>query len=137
MMRGGEADLLLLDKENILESGIDIIARPPGKKLQNITLLSGGEKAITAISLLFAIFLIKASPFCVMDEIDAALDDINIARFTNLIKEFNERTQFIIISHNKITMETADVLYGVSMEKDGVSRIISVKMEKALENADK
>jgi len=129
MMNGGEADLLLLDKENILESGIDIIARPPGKKLQNITLLSGGEKAITAISLLFALFLIKTSPFCCMDEIDAPLDDMNIMRFVNLVKSFRERTQFLIISHNKITMETANVLYGVSMEKNGVSKIMSVKLD--------
>jgi len=129
MMNGGEADLVLVDQDNVLESGIDIIARPPGKKLQNITLLSGGEKSITAVSLLFALFLTKASPFCVMDEVDAALDDINIARFTNLVKSFNEMTQFIIITHNKITMEIADAIYGVSMESAGVSKIISVKLE--------
>ncbi|MEI7640872.1 MAG: chromosome segregation protein SMC [bacterium] len=129
MMNGGEADLLLLDKENMLESGIEIIARPPGKKLQNISLLSGGEKCITATSLLFAIFLIKASPFFLMDEIDAPLDDINVVRFTNLVKSFVSLTQFIIISHNKVTMEIADTIYGVSMQKDGVSRILSVKMD--------
>jgi len=134
MMNGGEADLLLTDNENILESGIDIIARPPGKRLQNINLLSGGEKAITAVSLLFALFLIKASPFCIMDEVDAALDDMNVARFVNLIKSF-KRTQFLVISHNKITMETADVLYGISMEKAGVSKIMSVKLDKAKEAA--
>jgi chromosome segregation protein len=129
MMNGGEADLLLTDNENTLLAGVDIIARPPGKRLQNITLLSGGEKSITAVSLLFALFLIKASPFCIMDEVDAALDDINVARFTNLIKSFR-RTQFLIISHNKLTMETADVIYGVSMEKAGVSQIMSVKLDK-------
>lgn len=129
MMNGGEADLLLTDSDDILQAGIDIIARPPGKRLSNITLLSGGEKAITAVSLLFALFLIKASPFCIMDEVDAALDDINVARFTNLIKSFR-RTQFLIISHNKLTMETADVIYGVSMEKAGVSQIMSVKLDK-------
>ena len=129
MFNGGEADILLSDRDNILESGIDIIARPPGKKLQNISLLSGGEKAITAISLLFALFLTKASPFCVMDEIDAPLDDINVTRFTNLVKSF-KKTQFIIISHNKLTMEIGDVLYGVSMEKAGVSQIMSVKLDR-------
>ncbi len=132
MTNGGDADLVLTDSENILESGIDIIARPPGKRLQSITLLSGGEKAITAISLLFALFLIKASPFCIMDEVEAALDDINVVRFTNLIKGFR-KTQFIIISHNKLTMEMADIIYGVSMEKAGVSQIISVQLAKALE----
>lgn len=128
MFNGGEADLVLTDKDNILESGIDIIARPPGKKLQNISLLSGGEKAITAISLLFSLFLIKASPFCVMDEIDAPLDDMNVVRLANLIKSFKS-TQFIMISHNKITMEMADILYGVSMESAGVSQVVSVKLE--------
>lgn len=130
MMKGGEADIILVDKENVLESGIDIIAKPPGKKFQHINLLSGGEKAVTAISLLFAIFLIKASPFCIMDEVDAPLDDVNIIRFINFIKEFKEKTQFIIITHNKLTMEIADIIYGVSMERDGVSKIISVKFEK-------
>ncbi len=129
MMNGGEADLVLVDQENILESGVDIIARPPGKKLQNITLLSGGEKAITAVSLLFALFLTRTSPFCIMDEVDAALDDMNIARFTNLIRSFSDITQFLIISHNKITMEIARTIYGVSMESAGVSKIISVKLE--------
>lgn len=129
MMNGGEADLVLVDQENILESGVDIIAKPPGKKSQNITLLSGGEKAITAVSLLFALFLTRTSPFCIMDEVDAALDDMNIARFTNLIRSFSDITQFLIISHNKITMEIARTIYGVSMESAGVSKIISVKLE--------
>jgi len=130
MMKGGDADVILVDKENILESGIEIIARPPGKKLQSISLLSGGEKAVTAISLLFAIFLIKASPFCIMDEIDAPLDDVNIVRFTKFLKEFKSRSQFIIITHNKLTMEMADIIYGISMERDGVSKVISVRLDK-------
>ncbi|HRU38886.1 MAG TPA: hypothetical protein P5511_03335, partial [Candidatus Goldiibacteriota bacterium] len=135
MMNGGEADLLLTGEEDVLSAGIDIIARPPGKRPQNISLLSGGEKSITAVSLLFALFLIKASPFCIMDEVDAALDDINVARFTNLIKSFR-KTQFLIISHNKLTMETADVIYGVSMEKAGVSQIMSVKLDKISANGE-
>jgi chromosome segregation protein len=137
MMNGGEADLVMIDADNILESGIEIVARPPGKKLQNITLLSGGEKSITAVSLLFALFLTKASPFCIMDEVDAALDDMNIARFTNLVKSFENMTQFLIITHNKITMEIADTIYGVSMEKAGVSKIISVKLEGKRGGVDK
>ncbi len=136
MMKGGDADVILIDKENILETGIDIIAKPPGKKLQNISLLSGGEKAVTAISLLFAIFLIKTSPFCIMDEIDAPLDDVNIVRFTKFLNEFKNKTQFIIITHNKLTMEMADIIYGVSMEHDGVSRIISVRLDKISEIAN-
>ncbi len=130
MMKGGDADVILIDKENILESGIEIIARPPGKKLQSISLLSGGEKAVTAISLLFSIFLIKTSPFCIMDEVDAPLDDVNIVRFTKFLKEFKSRSQFIIITHNKLTMEMADIIYGISMERDGVSKVISVRLDK-------
>ncbi len=125
---GGQADLVLTDSENILDAGVDIVARPPGKKLQNINLLSGGEKALTAIALLFALFLEKPSPFCVLDEIDAPLDDANIDRFKKLIKEFSKTTQFIIITHNKQTMELADTLYGVTMEEPGVSKLISVKL---------
>ena len=126
---GGQADLILTDSENVLEAGVDIVAKPPGKKLQTINLLSGGEKALTAIALLFALFLEKPSPFCVLDEIDAPLDDANIDRFKTLISEFSKTTQFIIITHNKQTMELADTLYGVTMEEPGVSKIISVKFE--------
>ncbi len=111
-----------------LESPIEISARPLGKKLINISQLSGGEKALTALSLLFALYLVKPSPFCILDEVDAPLDDANLARFIKLIKNFSQKTQFIIITHNKMTMESADVLYGVTMEKLGVSKMVSVKL---------
>jgi chromosome segregation protein len=123
---GGQCDLRMLDEEDVLESGIDIIAQPPGKRLQNVLLLSGGEKALTAIALLVAIFRYRPSPFCVMDEVDAPLDDANIQRFTSLIKELSEQTQFILITHNKKTMEIAEALYGVTMEDPGVSQIVGV-----------
>lgn len=125
---GGEACLSLSDPENPLETGIDITAQPPGKKLQSIFLLSAGEQTLTAIALLFAIFLVKPSPFCFLDEIDAPLDDVNILRFTRLLKEFSRISQFIVITHNKRTMESANTLYGITMEEDGVSKLVSVKM---------
>jgi chromosome segregation protein len=128
---GGRANVYLTDPANPLESGIEISVQPPGKKLQNISALSGGEKALTAISLLFAIFKTKPSPFCVLDEVDAALDDSNILRFTRLVKMFSENVQFIIVTHNKRTMELADLLYGVTMEERGVSQLVSVKFKKA------
>jgi chromosome segregation protein len=128
VFRGGHAQLTLIDAENINESGIEIMVTPPGKKLQSITLLSGGEKALSAIALLFAIYRLKPSPFCVLDEIDAPLDDVNIGRFTDLIKELTSQSQYIVITHNKRTMEAADVLYGVTMEEPGVSKVIAVKM---------
>ena len=124
---GGEAKLILQEEGDLLEAGIDIIARPPGKRQQSISLLSGGEKALTATALLFALFETKPSPFCVLDEIDAPLDDANISRFTGLLMEYAKNTQFIVITHSKLTMERADVLYGVTMEEAGVSRIISAK----------
>lgn len=124
---GGDTELLLTDPSDVLESGIDIIARPPGKRPQSITQLSGGERSLVAIGLLFAVFKIKPSPFCVLDEVDAALDEANILRFTNLIRAYAENTQFVIITHNRRTMEIADVMYGVTMEQAGISKIVSAK----------
>jgi len=127
LFTGGESDIQLTNPDDPLESPIEIIARPRGKKLLSIAQMSGGERALTAISLLFAIYLAKPSPFCILDEIDAPLDDSNITRFLRLIKAFSDQTQFIIITHNKLTMEAADVLYGVTMEKPGVSKVVSVR----------
>lgn len=130
LFEGGETDLRLVESEDPLESPIQISARPFGKRLLNISQLSGGEKALTAIALLFAIYLVKPSPFCILDEVDAPLDDANITRFLKLIKHFSPNTQFILITHNKLTMEAADILYGVTMEQPGVSKIVSVRFEK-------
>jgi len=127
LFTGGESDIQLTNPDDPLESPIEIIARPRGKKLLSITQMSGGERALTAISLLFAIYLAKPSPFCILDEIDAPLDDTNITRFLRMIRVFSDQTQFIIITHNKLTMEAADVLYGVTMEKPGVSKVVSVR----------
>ena len=128
---GGTAELALTDKGNILESGIEIFAQPPGKKIQSLSLLSGGERALTAIALLFAILRTKAVPFCVLDEVEAALDEANVERFAKYLKSFSEETQFIVVSHRKGTMEAADILYGVTMEEAGVSKILSVKLQDA------
>jgi chromosome segregation protein len=128
---GGKADLLLVDDGDVLESGIDIVARPPGKQLQTISLLSGGEQTMTAVSLLFAIYQVKPSPFCVLDELDAPLDESNINRFIRILQRFLAHSQFVIITHNKRTIGMANVLYGVTMEEQGISKIVSVKFHKA------
>ncbi len=133
---GGKADLVLSDEGDVLESGIDIVARPPGKQLQSITLLSGGEQTMTAVALLFSIYQVKPSPFCVLDELDAPLDESNINRFIRVLQRFIAQSQFIIITHNKRTIGMADVLYGVTMQEHGVSRIVSVKFHKADEQAN-
>lgn len=127
---GGVADLLLTDETNILESGVEIVAQPAGKKLQNIALLSGGEKTLTAIALLFAFFMVKPSPICILDEVDAPLDPANVNRYLNLVHHFSDKTQFLAVTHNPKTMEAADILYGVTMEESGVSKILSVKLQK-------
>jgi chromosome segregation protein len=129
LFRGGEAEMRLLDEEDPLESGIEIVARPPGKRLQNIQLLSGGEKALTAIALLFALFKTKPSPFCILDEVDAPLDDSNCLRFVQTLRMMARDTQFLVITHNKLTMEAASTLYGVTMEERGVSKLVSVELE--------
>ncbi|MBP1991370.1 chromosome segregation protein SMC [Paenibacillus eucommiae] len=126
---GGRADLILSEPENLLDTGIEIVAQPPGKKLQNLQLLSGGERALTAIALLFSIIRVKPVPFCVLDEVEAALDEANVSRFAEYLREFSESTQFIVVTHRKGTMEEADVLYGVTMEEGGVSKLVSVRLE--------
>lgn len=126
----GDADLIMADG-NILEADIEIIAKPPGKKPHSIEMISSGEKTLTAIALLFAIYLVKPSPFCILDEVDAPLDDTNIGRFIGMLKDFSDNTQFLIVTHNKKTMEAADTLYGITMQEEGISKIVSVKLSKA------
>jgi chromosome segregation protein len=128
LFNGGRAELILTDESNLLETGVDIIVQPPGKKLQNVSLLSGGEKALTSVALIFSLFLINPSPFCLMDEVDAPLDDANIGRFNNMIRELAQNYQIILVTHNKRTMEIADTLYGITMEEPGTSKIVSVKL---------
>lgn len=129
---GGKADLILLEPENLLETGIEIVAQPPGKKLQSLSLLSGGERALTAIALLFAILKTRPVPFCILDEVEAALDEANVSRYSQYLKKFSDDTQFIVITHRKGTMEGADVLYGITMQESGVSKLVSVKLEQEM-----
>ncbi len=128
LFNGGKAELILTNSENVLEAGVDIMVQPPGKRLQSISLLSGGEKALTAVSLVLAIFARKPSPFCLLDEVDAPLDDANVSRFNTVVRKMAEKTQFIVITHNKKTMEIAEALYGVTMERAGISKMASVRL---------
>ena len=129
LFKGAKADLVLTDPENMLETGIEIVACPPGKKLSSISLLSGGEKTFTAIRLLFAILKSRPVPFCILDEVEAALDDANVNSFGLYLKELQAKTQFILITHKKRTMEFVDTLYGITMQESGVSKLVSVKLE--------
>ena len=126
LFNGGRCALVPTDESDPLESGIEILAQPPGKKLQSVTLLSGGEKALTAVALIFGIFLIKPTPFCLLDEVDAPLDEANVGRYNEMVREMGEVSQFILITHNKRTMELPDRLYGVTMEEPGISKIVPV-----------
>ena len=128
---GGRAELILSDTNNILESGIEIEVQPPGKKLQNMMLLSGGERAFTAIALLFAILKLSPSPFCILDEIEAALDDVNVYRFADYLKKFAESTQFLLITHRKGSMESANTVYGATMQEHGITKLVSMKLDEA------
>ncbi len=129
LFNGGRADLRLEEAEDVLEAGIEIMAQPPGKRLASVQLLSGGEKALSAVALLFAIFRYQPSPFCLLDEVDAALDDANVARFARMVREYATQTQFILITHNKLSMEAADLMYGVTMQEPGVSRLVSLQLQ--------
>jgi chromosome segregation protein len=123
------ADVVLEDENDVLESGIDVIARPPGKELRSISLMSGGEKTLTAVALLLAVFRSKPSPFCLLDEVDAALDEANIARFTTVLREFSQVSQFIVVTHSKKTMAAADTLYGITMQESGISKQVTIRFE--------
>ncbi len=135
LFKGGKGELVLTESSDVLESGVEIVVQPPGKKLQSVELLSGGEKAMVAIALIFSVFLYRPSPFCVLDEVDAPLDDANVERYNTLIREMGRKTQFIVITHNKRTMEMVDVLYGVTMDEPGVSKIVRVNLKEAAEMA--
>jgi chromosome segregation protein len=130
LFQGGSAEVKLTDPEFPMESGIEIIAQPPGKKVQNMALLSGGEKSLTSLAFLFALFRYKPTPFCILDEVDAALDEVNVARFLELMKKVKNETQFIIITHNFKTMEVADYIFGTTMDEPNITKLYSVKLER-------
>jgi chromosome segregation protein len=131
LFRGGKASLSLTESDDVLDAGVDITAQPPGKRLQNVNLLSGGEKTMTALALLVSLFQVHPSPFFLLDEVDAALDDANVGRFNEIVREMSSQSQFLLITHNKATIEIADVLYGVTMEEKGVSKLVSVQLRDA------
>ena len=137
MFRGGTAELRLTNPDDMLETGIEILAQPPGKKLGNIELMSGGEKALTAVSLIFAIFQYKPSPFCILDEVDAPLDEANVARYNEAIRGMTSHSQFILITHIKRTMQSVDILYGVTMQEPGCSKLVSVRVNENAKRAQK
>ena len=136
LFNGGHADLVLQESDDVLESGIEIVAQPPGTRLRGVSLLSGGQKTMTAVGLLFAIYMVKPSPFCVLDELDAPLDESNIGRFTTLLRQFTANSQFIIITHNKRTIAASQSIYGVTMEERGVSKIVSMRFHTEHEQPD-
>ena len=131
LLPGGKGRLELINSEELLESGVNILIQPAGKKIKDISLLSGGEKALSALALVFSLFLLNPSPFCLLDEVDAPLDEFSVAAFTGLVRELKDRSQFIIITHNQRTMQTADQIHGVTIDQPGVSRIISLKLPEA------
>jgi chromosome segregation protein len=134
LFKGGNAEVKLLEPENPLESGVEIVAQPPGKRVQNLNLLSGGEKSLTSLSFLFALFRYRPSPFCFLDEVDAALDDVNLARFLDLLKKIKHQTQFVLVTHNYKTMEVADYIYGTTMSEPNMTKLLSVKLERKAGN---
>jgi chromosome segregation protein len=130
LFNGGSARLELTDSADLMNTGVDIVAQPPGKRAQRLALLSGGERALTAAALLFALLHVSPTPFCVLDEVDAMLDEANVGRFRGVLEELAQRTQFIVITHNRTTVEAAETIYGVSMGADGVSQVVSLQLEK-------